>query len=797
MKKWNLKHDDPLNLILAADTHLCQPSYVNDQIWEVVPSGGDPPSFLLQSTLGLRCRWMRLFPRFAHKNQVFSDPTGFLQPPVLTSFYPNYLAFSFSPCAEIEVVLEYRAIDSQTVAGKIRLTNHAPSTETLRMEWCALLNPLANGQGMIPYERGSLYGQSGGVFAVFFVSNNPEPSQSSLPGLIYDMELPPEIECALTWGFSAQIAASSALESARQAAVCSWEAEIARIEMTNASRTIEITTGQPDWDAALSLSQKTGLSLIFPGNQHLPHPSFVLSRLPDHGFSSRGDGSDYSHLWNGQTPQDLYYLSNILLPGNLEEAEGMLQNFVETQEQDGFIDLKPGLAGQRTHRLAPPLLATLAVKFYQYNANIEWLSKLFPALYKFYNLWFDLKHDRDGDGFPEWDHPIQAGLEDAPIYDRWREEAQGLDISTLESPSLAAFLYREAKSLIQIARLTDHLETVDPLMKKMAYLKRELAKSWDSSQGIFHYRDYQTHQSHKSISWISFKGSGTYRSRRTLHTPQRLVIHIRCKEQITRPVTITIQGQGVKGEISETFPASHFTWTNGIARTTTNLLYKKINKVVVQGLDEENQGQILTADLFMQDISLFLPLWAGMATKKQAAEMVKKAFTQKFMQPFGVSLIPVTGKELVDPFLLNTYLIWNLFLAEGLLDYGYHREATALISRILDAIVATLKTSQTFREHFNAQNGHPSGERNHLRGLAPVEYFLKTLGVKIISEKEIILMGINPFPWPITVKYKGTSITRHQKESVITFSSGQTITVKGPKTQRVTLDENSTPERRI
>ncbi len=797
MRKWNLKYGDPLNLVLAADARLCQPSYTNDQIWEIIPSGGDPPSFLLQSTLGLRCRWMRLFPRFSYRNQIFSDPADYRRPPALTSFFPNYLAFSFSPCAEIDAMLEYRAVDSQTVAGKIRLTNHALSTEALRLEWCALLNPLADGQTMIPYERGSLYGQSGGVYAVFFVSGNPEPGASSLPGLIHDLELFPGNERAFTWGFSAQSASSSAHESARQAAACSWEAEVARIELTNARQTIEITTGRPDWDAALSLSQKTGLSLIFPGNQHLPHPSFVLSRLPDHGFSSRGDGNDYTHLWNGQTPQDLYYLANILLPGNLEGVEGMLQNFLETQEQNGFIDLKPGLAGQRTRRLAPPLLATLAVQIYQHNANIEWLSRLFPALLKFFNLWFTIEHDRDGDGFPEWDHPIQAGLEDAPIYDRWHENAQGLDISTLESPSLVALLYREAKSLIQIVRLTGHTEAVDPITKKMENLKRELSKSWDSSQGVFHYRDYQTHQSHKSIPWISFKGSGTYRSKRALQAPQRLVIHIRCKEQVTRPVAITIHGQNDKGEIHETLPASHFTWANGIARTTTASLYKKISKVEVQGLGEDDQGQILTADLSMQDISLFLPLWAGLATKKQAAEMVKKAFTQNFLQPFGVPLIPVRGKEIVEPYLLNTYLVWNLFLAEGLMNYGYHSEAANLVSRILDAIVATLKKSQTFREHFNAQDSLPSGERNHLRGLAPVGLFLKVLGVKIISEKEIILSGINPFPWPITVKYRGTSITRHQKDSVVTFLSGQTISVKGPKIQRVALAENSTLERRI
>ncbi len=50
-----------------------------------------------------------------------------------------------------------------------------------------------------------------------------------------------------------------------------------------------------------------------PGQRrNLPNSSFVLSRQPDQGYSLRGDGSDYNHLWNGQPTLEALYLSSLI-----------------------------------------------------------------------------------------------------------------------------------------------------------------------------------------------------------------------------------------------------------------------------------------------------------------------------------------------------------------------------------------------------------------------------------------------------------------------------------------------------
>jgi hypothetical protein len=138
-----------------------------------------------------------------------------------------------------------------------------------------------------------------------------------------------------------------------------WEAEHARIELLDASATIDIQTGDPDWDAALAFSQRAAFGLFFRENQNLPHPSFVTVRQPDHGFSNKGDGTDYAPAWSGQSVMDAYTLSG-LLPRSPQLVRGLLLNFLIGQDESGETDGRPGLGGQRSKLLAAPMLAALA-----------------------------------------------------------------------------------------------------------------------------------------------------------------------------------------------------------------------------------------------------------------------------------------------------------------------------------------------------------------------------------------------------------------------------------------------------
>jgi hypothetical protein len=57
---------------------------------------------------------------------------------------------------------------------------------------------------------------------------------------------------------------------------------------------------------------------------------------------------------------------------------------------------------------------------------------------------------------------------------------------------------------------------------------------------------------------------------------------------------------------------------------------------------------------------------------------------------------------------------------------------------------------------------------------------MQVLGLEIQSDRRLTLSGKNPFPWPVTVKYRGLTVTRQAENTEITFPDGQTLTLKDP-----------------
>ena len=279
---------------------------------------------------------------------------------------------------------------------------------------------------------------------------------------------------------------------ARSLVTSRWEAEKARIEMQNASQ-IEIYTGDPDWDACLMLTQKIALGLFISANQNLPNMSCVHSRHSDQGFSMRGDGTDYNHLWSGQSILDVYCLSRMISPVVPEMIQGLIKNFLDTQAEDGYIDMKPGLSGQRSKLLATPILSTMILQLDEILENAEFLEESYPKLLAFLDYWFNPVNDRDRDGLPEWSSPSQYGYEDHITYSPWNNWSQGVNISTTESPALCAFLYQECQSLIKIAEKIGKVERITDLKELAARLSAAVEAAWDEDLQCYLDWDRDTH----------------------------------------------------------------------------------------------------------------------------------------------------------------------------------------------------------------------------------------------------------------------------------------------------------------
>jgi hypothetical protein len=95
----------------------------------------------------------------------------------------------------------------------------------------------------------------------------------------------------------------------------------------------------------------------------------------------------------------------------------------------------------------------------------------------------------------------------------------------------------------------------------------------------------------------------------------------------------------------------------------------------------------------------------------------------------------------------------------------------------MTAIIQNLKRNRAFYARYHAEKGTGIGERNALAGLAPVGLFMKVLGVEILSSTRVKLEGDNPFPWDVTIHYKGLKVIRGQNKTDITFPNGKSVTV--------------------
>ena len=129
---------------------------------------------------------------------------------------------------------------------------------------------------------------------------------------------------------------------------------------------------------------------------------------------------------------------------------------------------------------------------------------------------------------------------------------------------------------------------------------------------------------------------------------------------------------------------------------------------------------------------------------------------------------------------MAVHLPWNQLIGEGLLAYGLRSEAAQLTQQLMTAILEGLKKQRAFSSTYHAETGAGGGERNALAGLAPLGLFLKVLGVEIRSPVCVFLQDKNPFPWPVTVKYRGLTVTRRSDQTEVVFPDGQSLTLNDP-----------------
>jgi hypothetical protein len=794
MQDLNLPLDRLKSLVLAADIRFGPTDYINDHIWEITRSSGDPPGLVLRTTYGLRARSFRLFPQFIEDNRRLTEPRDFETQPIVQTAYANYGIVEFAPFTGINVTWEIWVPDSHALAFRFTILNAGVTTRNIHMDLVALLSPGAEGHRMVAATiQGTnvLVGETAGLHPLVLQTGGSQVSEGPLPAFSFDMSLLPGTYYQSVSATAALSSTEASFARVREITAAPWEAEIARIELANADH-VHIQTGNKEWDQVFALAQQTADRLLFSPQGSLPHVSFVLARQPDQGYSPRGDGTDYTHLWNGQTPLQALYLSSYLLPGRTREYEGILRNFLAVQNPDnGFIDWKPGFSGNRSLLLATPVIAWMVWDLYQYHRDPHLLEETHQALLEFVQAWFSLRQDQDSDGIPELDHPAQIGYEEHPLFSLSQPNAVGADISALESPALCAFLYQECRALINIAETIDRPEIIPALAAFAENVRAATVASWDDTRRLYRFWDRDTHQTPSGELLGQREGNGAIPIRQIFNSPARLVAHLDVEAGTTPRPQITLYGKDLHGNpVERILLPERWQWFLDSGSVTTNDLYAAIDSLKVQGLEENDLLRVYAYDFQAEDLSLMFPIFARLSTPNQARECIEKTITnpEKFWKPFGIPAIPDRPGMSHPEFEQQVLPLWNYLAGLALIQYGYRARAAELVGHLMNGILQAFQQSGTFSERYQAVEGRGSGEPNTLDGLPPVGLFLKALGVKIISPWKVLLEGQNPYAWPVRLHYRGLTVDRRNDKTIVTFPDGQAVVVEDPAPCIVTAE---------
>jgi hypothetical protein len=781
-------HFDP---ILSASPAFCQTDYGNDQTWEVCLDSKYPSGIALETSYGLRAKVAQVFPVFLDaKNLPIRDPNPKY---TLQKLCSNLVQYQISLFPDMDVRLTLCVPDSHTLEGEVEIFSKNSSEKRIHGGVLMRLGPIESGQvmsGQRIQNQTYLSGESGGIHPVLLTGGLSTLIHRPHPGLALPIVVPANRTVAFRWVLCTEDSERGSLEKAQFWLNQPWAGRIHRIETAQYNRIISIKTGLPEWDEVFLLAQIQSQRYLMSHTNQLPFDTAISSRQSDQGFSPKKDGSDYSSDWHGLSAWELYHsLHQFYLPVFAEEAVGMFHNFIQVQQGFGEIDLRPGLGGQRSRLLAPPIMATCCRDIFRITKNSKRLAEAYPILNYFFTRWLDADHDRNQDHFPEWEHPIQTGWETNPLIDGWQEFSKGYASDTIESPALGALIYRESLALKQIANILHKTEDARRFEETGNLIKEAVENTWDKRRKLYRYQDRDTHQTPAGGTITRGVASGTFTIGRSFESPARLCLTINSQLENTRPMTVQWIGLAANGEhVIEQINTQQIVWKGKRAILTSRHTFSSIEAISLTGLNNKDEWVLSETDLSQIDITLLLPLWAGIPTQEMANRIVAQNIIPNWIDPnpYGLPLINTGGtKTKIWEDTQKISLPLFCMVAEGLIDYGFIEEATKLVNGVMEAIINVIQLTGHFSEYYHSLNGNGIGRLNHLIGLPPVGLFLKSIGVEIISPEEITVSGKNLYHRDIEIHYQGMDLIRSEKELEVTFRDGQHVRIEGPEKRTI------------
>lgn len=791
MREWHLTAESPLAMRFAADARLMRTDYTDDHSWEITFGDAEQPFLTFQTRYGGRVNIARLVPMWTLEGRTIYTSAALAERPALRAFAPSYARVTAKLTQTLSLTSEFFVFESRAAGGRFTLHNSGESPIEVRLEMMAqvMRDDKPIDMNVLSLEDGTEalhMGRAGDLNPVLLMENAKSLSAARLaampmsPKLVSAFSVPANGSFAVRWTHSGQVLTRDSLQTAffwlRRA---DWSAELRQIEQLSAE-TLTFETGDEELDAALAFSAHVALRSFVNATGSLPNASFVSARIPSRGWSPRGDGSDHSWQWSGQSAA----LAALILPSvaalSPELALGALRNFLAVRQSDGFIDNKPGLGGQRAKLLSMPLLASTALALYEQTENREFLAEALPILRAFFVRWFAPDVDRDRDGFPEWTSVAHSAYTSNPLFSQLYRWAENADISKVESPDLAAYLIAEGRALLRMGELLNDSSDAERIVARVQALEAQLERLWNADLGSYLYRDRDSDQTVRGVNLFRGKGDEAFAAKTRLEPPNRLIVRVLGGRDVAPRFSAVIEGVDANGQhVAETLPSSAFTWYYGLGTAVTEKIYAQVNYLKVEGLIRLFNLEVDTVDLFRQNLTQLMALWSGAPSAERAAQIVATLTDPaRYWRPYGLPVCPANDPAFApnnDGGSGGAWLLWNVLLLEGFLRYGYIDEAAELFRRLLSAQLKALRRDRGFREGYNSETGEGLGDVDDLAGIVPISAFLRLIGLRIVNTRRVWAGGTFVFAQPVTVKRGALRVTRSATGTQVVFPSGKVV----------------------
>jgi len=797
MRRWDLSAEETVGLFLASDARLTQNDYLSDQIWRLKLGTGDSPALALQTQYGGRAGLMSIVPMFVLQPDsldanILYQYQDYATPPTIRSFAPNFMSIDSQLTADISITHRFWAMTSNAIGCESIIENKSKKALPIRMEVFGHLIRGGKEEKLhtvnLPKDKHAIFvGKLMNLEATILLESG-NANDPSRPRIGKTVKIGKGKKVAIRWLHVGTPSLESSILLGQAWLKRSWANDFKQI--TQASQSIpKFQTGQRTLDRLLAISTQQILQGIIQDDTSA-NTTLVARRVPETGFSRREDGSSHPRSWRRLDPMLAYVHLPFIAQIAPNHAKAIFDTFINAQDDTGFIPLYP-TAQDDNPLLCLPILSKTALNLAPILGD-DWIKHVIPSLSRFIAYW--LKQDVNSDGIPEWQDEQQMGFMGFPTFASGQSWAQGLDVNTVQSPDLLAYLYVEAESLSKLADSINDKAIAKQASQWRTMLGEAIQTLWQD--GRVWYRDRDTGEiSQQQVLLTDGAGDEIHTLQFSFDTPTRLMIQIEGGMRHVPAVTCTVNGLDRDGnEISSTMNKDDFVWQARRGIFTTQEIFSFVNSIECEGLSRVYKVSVFTPNLTDLDINHLMPLWGGDLDDKQVKTLIKTLTdSNQFADTYGIRMLRADADNYPsqDDGLHAIWGFWQVLMWEALEKHGENKALFQAFDRYFDMLEDHIANNDSLGQMYDAKNGTIKGEDNHLAGIVPMALIMRWMGINIKSESEVVVYPNFIWNRAVTTRQHGVAVRRTRKGISIKFESGKRVDLDSVSEEQTISDSKA------